>query len=259
MAWWNRCQYQHAITSETGPIRQVNEDSVGICAAGQCFALADGVGGADKGDVASQFVVDGMLSAYQGIITSDHNEIDKTIAEHLQAIHQQLSTMATSQQLRMATTIVSGYLCGTTLHYLHVGDSRLYLFRNGALALLTKDDSLRQQMLDRYPTRQQEIKTTVNRNIITQAIGVDDIDIHQASISIKAKDVILCSSDGAHEYLSLEQMEKHLRSKKSLQKKSQALVTQAIAQGSNDNTSILLIKIPSTALSAVVSYLTQLV
>lgn len=238
--------YQHAIYSDIGPSYHTNQDFADVARGGQCFALADGVGGGERGEVASRFVVDEMLKVFQHHLTRGLTDIDFGIAikKGLQQTNTALRQLAQHCNSNMSTTIVTGCIYHDKLHYLHIGDSRLYILKNNTLTQLTQDDSLKQQLLTQYPERAQEVEKNVGSNVITQAVGSTDSPIiHYGAIDISPNDTILCTSDGAHEFLSLKRLEQELQSQKQLTTIASILVDNALSQGSKDNVSVLLLKV----------------
>lgn len=255
-------KFSYTTQTDIGTSHLVNEDSLGIVNAGQCFVLADGVGGAQQGDVASKFAVSCMLKLQQELLikhkNSTHEEVEQALREALNQVNDRLCQIAQGQGITMGTTIVAGLFHRQTLHYVHLGDSRLYLLRHGLLMQMTLDDSLKAQLLAVYPRREEYIEASVPNNIITQALGITEQPIiNYARCDIRTDDTVFCSSDGLHDSVPFGLIEERLRHSKSLELNAKKLIAMAIAQGSHDNISVLLIKVMPSLFTRILTALTD--
>ncbi len=133
--------------SDKGLVRDINEDTVAAIAEYGLVIVADGMGGYNAGEVASQLAVDTVSSVLLPMLkTADHAPLKDAVCAANETIH---TTIERSPQFEgMGTTIVLGVFGDDRIQYAHVGDSRLYRYRSGRLDCLTKDHSVIQQMVD---------------------------------------------------------------------------------------------------------------
>jgi len=237
-------KFNYASCTDIGPRYLVNQDSLECSIDNHCFVLADGVGGHQGGEIASEFVVKTLLAAQIGLSQKSTVPSPKQILKQLVLdTHLQLKTLGADKKIEMGTTVVTGVIIDQQLHYTHVGDSRLYLLRNNLLALLTKDDTLKQQVLDSVTFSNGTISSAVPANIVTQALGLsEEINVHYGYLHLKHGDVLLCSSDGLHDVLTLQEMQEQLIARSSLQQCADTLVSRALKSGAKDNISVLLVE-----------------
>jgi len=241
----NRGNFTFASCTDIGVKHSVNQDCSRFVASIPCFVLADGVGGHQGGEIASQFVVEKLIQGQQQLSSGDIHL--STLKEQLKRLlietNQQLITLGASKGIDMGTTVVSAIVLGGQLHYMHVGDSRLYLLRNNLLVQLTKDDTLKQQVIDAELASGVKTNAQVPSNIVTQALGLTaKIEIHYGQLALRGSDILLCSSDGLHDVVVQQAIEQQMAVKKNLQHCAQKLVDTALENGSQDNISVLLME-----------------
>jgi protein phosphatase len=231
-------------SSLTGP-RPRNEDYYGFTTPegaelenkGLLAAVADGVGGHAKGREASEFTVRGLLSDYYA--TPDTWAIPKALDMVLQALNRWLYAQAQKQQqnVGMATTLTAIVMRGSRYTYAHVGDSRLYLLRDGALSKLTNDHVWDHPELD---------------NVLSRAIGLDaTVAIDYGEGELRAGDVFLLCSDGVWNKLGDARLGDILGQFTDPQEAATRLASTAEDTGSQDNCTALVVrvdKVPSEKL-----------
>jgi protein phosphatase len=238
--------FYFASSTDIGPRYRVNQDSLAYCIEKNCFVLADGVGGHQGGEIASEFVVKTLLATQIELSQkSTAHSTKQSLKQQVLDTHLQLKTLGSDKKIEMGTTVVTGVIIDQQLHYTHVGDSRLYLLRNNLLALLTKDDTLKQQVLDSVASSDESIADAVPANIVTQALGIsEEINVHYGCLDLKFGDVLLCSSDGLHDALTLQELQQLLITRSNLQQCADTLVNRALNRGAIDNISVLLVETP---------------
>jgi protein phosphatase len=196
----NTTTMQFVSRSDRGRVRAVNEDNVGVDEGLGLVVLADGMGGYQAGEVASGIAV--------ATISRCHREEPRlapatAVAAANDAIR---SAIAEDARLKgMGTTVVVGRFDGDQLHYAHVGDSRLYRWRDGELRQLTRDHSMIQRVLDegRFPSRLAAIKAGVKANLLTRGVGLGpEVSVDSASVRVRTGDRFLFCSDGLSNMLS---------------------------------------------------------
>jgi len=216
--------------SDQGPVRTSNEDCFGFDEqAGLCI-VADGMGGHNGGEVASKLAVDGVTDF---IKTSKPNAtwpfgFDASLSQRANLLRtaiytanrQILDEAARRRELfGMGTTIVAALVHDTTLAIAHVGDSRLYVFADGALRLLTADDSW-----------------ALNRNVLTNVLGSRaQVDVHMAEEPMKPGELVILITDGIHGVLDDATLEGVAAAGAHPQTMANLLVQEALTRGSRDN------------------------
>ena len=177
----------HAGRSDVGVVRTNNEDCFGVDTSSQLFVVCDGVGGREGGEHASRLAVDHVLAAVaqqrdllaEYVVRGDEESrrrvgqlLDRAISEASRRIRQQ--AVAQPQLAGMATTAAVLLVAGAQAFIAHVGDSRIYLLRNGQLHLLTEDHSLANDMRRRGRTIEAGSAMAQFREALTRAVGVLD-------------------------------------------------------------------------------------
>lgn len=227
--------------SHVGHIRQRNEDAIGWSETTGVALLADGMGGHPGGDVASAIAVetglaetagDGPWLGRAGQPTALVDRIQRAMLDHT----------ATHPALRdMATTLVMLAADPPDALILHVGDSRAYRYRNGALTRLTRDHNAAQEAVDRQLMTPAEARQSPERHLVTRAMGLDEWpqpDVQQTDV--RRGDVFLLCSDGLTGELPDREIEQmladHLRDP---DEASRMLVRAALDRGGRDNVSVI--------------------
>lgn len=234
----------YASRTDTGQVREHNEDAVAILPGFGAAILADGMGGHNAGEVASRIAVDlisAILQQTSGVPAGARLETA------VQAAHAGIrETAASSLRLQgMGTTVVVTFLERNRLTFAHVGDSRLYRWRKGRLEQLTRDHSLQQEFIDKGHYSPAEAASKVGRNILTRALGLEGgLEVDIGSTEIQDKDRYLLCSDGLHEMASHDEIATWLGRGLDAQMTCQALVDLANTHGGRDNISVVLIDIP---------------
>ena len=232
----NSLDVRLGIASESGK-RQRNEDfaaaSLGTATQrhrqGVAAALADGIGGAKGGREAAEITVRGFLEGY--FEKPESFGIRRAASEVLQSLNGWIvSTARRDPTLEgMGCTFTGIVLRGRTLHILHVGDSRLYRLQDGKLTLLTNDHVLS------HPDQ---------RHILYRAVGIEEaLRLDYATQPAALHDRYLLCSDGIHGYLSEARIGEALRERADPQATARTLVEAALAAGSSDNVTALVLDV----------------
>lgn len=203
----------HAISEVGG--REKNEDNV-LCFTGNrcfCFAVADGLGGAAHGEEASAFVSNTInnIVAETAYSRWDTEDIIRACQSKL------LDKKAEGRMGNTLTTLVLLLIRGDTVQWGHVGDSRLYLFKNGKLKQRTYDHSLPQLLVDAGEISEDDIRIHPDRNKLLKVMGQkwrkDDVDVSEIYQCLPEDSFLLCS-DGFWENITEDDMEKCLSNAK---------------------------------------------
>ncbi|HPY97205.1 MAG TPA: Stp1/IreP family PP2C-type Ser/Thr phosphatase [Candidatus Cloacimonadota bacterium] len=229
--------------TDVGMVRENNQDYYGSYDTinGKLIIVCDGMGGYEGGEIASQMAVDIIkdeVSNKQGL---SKNKLlsDALIRAHNSIKHRQTENPDIAD---MGTTAVALLLDDHQFWYAHAGDSRLYLSRNGKITRLSKDHSLVQQMIDGGIITERDAKEHPKKNIITRALGAKDgtPDVSGPFTAYQGDKFLLCS-DGLHDYLNDEEIEKIMQN--SPQEASEKLVNLANERGGADNITVQVIEI----------------
>jgi len=234
----------YAVASDTGRRRRRNEDNYVV--APPLFAVADGMGGAQAGEVASQLAASAVEGAdsdgLEGI-----ERIDALIQEANRRIFDRASTDPTASG--MGTTMTVALVEEMTVAIGHVGDSRAYLVRGERMEQLTEDHSLVNELLKSGKLSEEEAQIHPQRSVITRAVGTDpDVDVDGFTIEAEDGDVFLICSDGLSDMVEdeeiLELVHEH---RDDLDKAVKALVSAANRGGGDDNITAVAFRISSEA------------
>jgi protein phosphatase len=220
------------VASDTGRRRRRNEDNYVV--APPLFAVADGMGGAQAGEVASRLAA----SALEGEDSDGLRgleRIDALIQEANRRIYDRASTDPAASG--MGTTMTVALVEEMTVAIGHVGDSRAYLVRDEQMEQLTDDHSLVNELLKSGRLSEEEAHVHPQRSVITRAVGTDpDVDVDGFTIEAEEGDVFLLCSDGLTDMVSDEEILELVHSHRDdLDKAVKALVTAANRRGGEDN------------------------
>jgi PPM family protein phosphatase len=230
---------EFAALSDVGRVRRDNQDSG--YAGPHLLVIADGVGGAARGDIASSAAVDAIKKLDVPLTDDALGALSATI--HL--AHDRLAEIveAHPELEGTSTTVTAALFDGTTLQVGHVGDSRGYLLRHGTLQSLTTDHTLVQSLVDEGRITEQEARVHPHRNLILKAVdGVHEPDPDLFSVPVEPGDRVLLCSDGCSGVLEPETMAELLGSGP-LDEAAGALVRASLEAGSSDNVTVVLAEV----------------
>lgn len=243
--------------TDTGLVRSNNEDTIGSDAELGLLVLADGMGGHKGGEVASAIAVDSILQELRKVLPEiASGRIDDTTGYSLESMaietaiknansHIYRTAQDNAQYEGMGTTIVVLLFYDNRITVAHVGDSRLYRLRDTLLEQLTRDHTLLQELVDRGFYTRKEARESLNKNLVTRAVGVNptvDIDL-QEDIALQ-NDLYLLCSDGLTDMISDDLIEDiQLNYKNDIEKMNQELIKQAKDHGGKDNVSVMLAQV----------------
>ncbi len=241
--------------TDTGMVREHNEDCFLIMPENGIAILADGMGGHLAGEVASAMAIDRvthyLLNAFAisdaekmtaaNSASFESGALVEAIKSANAAIHD--ASLSRPEQSGMGTTIVAAAFHNNTLTVAHVGDSRLYRYRKGVLSQVTEDHSMVQELLRRGLMTPDEARTSLNRNLVTRALGIDpmvEVDVLQEQF--EEGDLYLLCSDGLNDVLTDEEIAAVLaQHPDNMDSAAQQLIFDVNARGGPDNVSIVLV------------------
>lgn len=245
--------------SDTGRVRKVNEDRFVSDTTLRLFAVADGMGGHQAGEVASELAIE-ALTSFIRLSVSDEDltwpyGIDPTLSFDGNRLRTAIC-LANRRVFRAAETSDDYAGMGTTLVGVlvdegqvavgSVGDSRIYLLTRGTLEQLTVDDSWAATILAQDPTlKPEEIAQHPMRNVLTNVLGArETVTVHLLERTLASGDTLLLCSDGLHGVLSTASLQDIL-GRGDFDSIAQTLVDMALAQGTRDNLTALVVRYES--------------
>jgi protein phosphatase len=232
---------EKAALSDVGRQRQGNEDS--FLERSPLFAVADGMGGARAGEVASRLAVE------QFDVDDDaDNPPEEQLAEVARGANRKIHKMAQedSAYAGMGTTFTAALVTGREIAIGHVGDSRLYRFRGGELERLTHDHSLVEEFVRQGKLTPAEAEVHPQRSIITRALGPEpEVEVDTYTHSGRDGDVYLINSDGLTGMINEQKVAEILRDRESLEDAAEKLIAAANANGGKDNITVVLFRLGS--------------
>jgi serine/threonine protein phosphatase PrpC len=238
----------YAVASDTGRRRRRNEDNYVV--APPLFAVADGMGGAQAGEVASQLAAS-ALEAGDSDGLEGTQRIDALIQEANRRIYDRATTDPSASG--MGTTMTVALVEEMTVAIGHVGDSRAYLVRGERMEQLTEDHSLVNELLKSGKLSEEEAHVHPQRSVITRAVGTDpDVDVDGFTIEAEDGDIFLICSDGLSDMVEDEEiLELVHRHRDDLDKAVRALVAAANKGGGEDNITAVAFRVSSEAPASV--------
>lgn len=236
--------------SDIGLTRQDNEDVWAELPQWNLYVLADGMGGHQAGEVAAKEAVMHLCDSIDTFFSlTKKPTLDQVIRSLGQAFHDVNDWVRSLAKEHpelsgMGTTLCCFVLIQETLVCAHLGDSRIYQFRAGKLERLTRDHSLRQELIAKGDLDEKTASAFPFKNVITKAIGTfSEADPDIETVSVKKNDIFFLCSDGLTDFLSDSEIEAILQKKASIKNKCIELVEGAKAAGGSDNITIVMIKI----------------
>ncbi|HSX10838.1 MAG TPA: protein phosphatase 2C domain-containing protein [Chlamydiales bacterium] len=231
--------------SDIGVSRLNNEDVWVALPEMGFFALADGMGGHQAGEIAAKEAIENLTSSMQTIRYTDPIEVIVELRHAIERANQWVYKLGqkTNALNGMGTTLCCLIWSPEAIIYAHVGDSRIYRLRDKKLELLTQDHSLFAKWL-KHGKLAEECETPFPyKNVITRAVGTAPKANPEIALSAhQPGDLFFLCSDGLSDVLSLSDMEKILNRSPDLEKASQRLIQKAKIKGSSDNITILMVQ-----------------
>jgi protein phosphatase len=260
---------EFAEITDPGRARQHNEDCIGhvlpsspaqVQSQGWLFALADGVGGQERGEVASRLAIDSVLAGFRKIPKGVMHVslLPKLVQEANHAVFDAGNAAPTPGDhayvdpggniipggAHMASTLVLCALRFDSAVVSHAGDSRCYLYRSGNLTALTHDHSMVDEQVRMGLISQADAAGHENRHMLTRSLGTEMfVAADTITVSIIPGDILLLCSDGLHGYVPDPAIQWILHSTPDLKEAAAALVAAANHAGGHDNVSVQLIRI----------------
>ncbi|HKH42179.1 MAG TPA: Stp1/IreP family PP2C-type Ser/Thr phosphatase [Solirubrobacterales bacterium] len=223
---------EEAHKTDTGRQRHANEDS--YFARAPLFAVADGMGGAQAGEVASRIAAGAFERGPRDEGAPAEGQLEEIAQKANREIHQ--LAQKDSSRAGMGTTLTAAMLRDDEVALGHVGDSRAYLLRDGQLKRLTKDHSLVEELRRQGRLTEEQAEEHPQRSIITRALGPEpDVNVDTMTFPARDGDVFLLCSDGLTTMVSDEEIREILTGSRGLRSAVNKLVDAANRGGGRDN------------------------
>lgn len=245
-------QLNFAWRTDTGRVRIRNEDAVSVYPDSGLVIIADGIGGASAGEVASALAIDAVSELFHddGALLSGNRDAALQRAEDaVRAANRAIwdKTQVTPRYAGMGTTVVVGFAGPDWLVFAYVGDSRLYRLRDGELVQLTRDHSLIQEVVDQgfFKTLKDAQRYGVNENILTRGLGtVNPVAVDTGCVDLRSGDLFLFCTDGLTGMVSDVGIRRVLlKEGTDLDEMSRSLVDLACEGGGLDNITVALMRV----------------
>jgi len=235
----------HTMRTDTGRKRTGNEDSAYVRV--PLFMIADGMGGAAAGEVASQIVQERFAPGLPDGAASAEQRLAAMIAEANAAI---FAAASSNESLAgMGTTCTAAFLGDEDLAIAHVGDSRCYRLRGGVLEQLTDDHSLVGELVRRGQLTEEEAEDHPQRSIITRALGIEpEVPVDHFTVSVQDGDLYLLCSDGLTDMVPDARIAELLQGDAPLVELADGLVSAANVAGGRDNITVVAFRVAEVEL-----------
>lgn len=238
--------------TDTGLRREYNQDHIGFDQQLGIAVLADGMGGHKAGEVAALMAVKFVQEKLQKLALQE-NSVSITSSQILEFVSNTISASnseiwqaqeAEEAYKGMGTTIVTAMVMGTHVFMGHVGDSRLYLYRERTVRRLTKDHSLVQDLIDRGFYTEREARSANVGHVVTRAMGTkEDVEVDTKAVELQPYDLLILCSDGLTDMVSDWQIAETITdSIADLDRAAQNLIDLANQNGGKDNISVILMQ-----------------
>jgi serine/threonine protein phosphatase PrpC len=224
--------------------RKINEDSVLVETERGLWAVADGMGGHDAGEIASTMVTDALRCLPP---TDDLDELADRAVDSLRQVNRELIDLARSGERdagrTIGTTVVGLAIANGSFRCFWMGDSRAYLLRDGEIRRVSTDHSLVQDLVNAGMLTAEEAETHENANLITRAVGVAEVaDVEMVSGDARPGDQFVLASDGLTRLVPDDELAAELQ-RGPLDEVADRLIEKVLARGAPDNVSLIITKL----------------
>lgn len=237
--------------TDAGRMREQNEDNIAMAPEAGLVVVADGMGGHRAGEIASRLAVEviqrHVLNTLSEAGESGNGSIEVALVrDAIQLANQAIYAHAREnpEYAGMGSTVVVALFYGDKLCVGHVGDSRLYRFRDTILEQVTEDHSVVQELISRGLVTAEEARQSISKNLVTRALGIDpDVEADVAEHDVYDDDVYLLCSDGLNDVLADGDIELMLTEHgRNLEVTARQMVDTANERGGPDNISVILVR-----------------
>ena len=224
-----------------GLVRKSNEDRYFIKKLSDgsvLLAVADGLGGEVFGDYAAEIIMGRLSGIHHVSMDKEEEELERLAKDIDIAIHNE--TEKNPYLKGMGSTLVGILLRDGFAHWVHVGDSRLYILRDRVLRQVTEDQTFARFLLEEGEITAEQVPTHYSRHIMDQCVGCGIAEPETGLFEVRDEDLLILSTDGLHKQISFETLIYLLNADTSIKTKAQSLLQAAIDAGGKDNISIVI-------------------
>jgi serine/threonine protein phosphatase PrpC len=236
---------EHVARTDTGHQRATNEDS--HLERAPIFVVADGMGGAQAGEVASRIAISHFA---EGLPGDEAEGSERRLARAVHEANGEIHALSEADPRRagMGTTLTAAYVGRGQVSFAHVGDSRAYRLRDGQLERITEDHSLVEELLRQGRLTEEEAEEHPQRSIITRALGPEpEVEVDTFTVAADDGDIYLICSDGLTSMVADGVLADILREAPDITTAAGALVAAALEAGGRDNVTVVLFRIEEVA------------
>jgi serine/threonine protein phosphatase PrpC len=241
--------------TDPGLVRTSNQDRILVDSTLGLYLIADGVGGQQHGDTAAELAVnsghyfirstrDSFDASWPFGYDVERSMNENRLRTAIQVANRQICKLRTEapEYSSAGTTFVGVLVEGGRATIGNVGDSRVYLLRNGVLKQLTIDDTFVGQLIRGGALTEVQAKNHSMRNVVTQAMGLESIEIHSSEEDLEDGDLLLLTTDGVHGVLDGAAMCSMLSSCRNVEEGAKRMIEAALDHGGPDNASCILVR-----------------
>jgi serine/threonine protein phosphatase PrpC len=232
--------------TDQGKVRPQNEDVCFVDDQLRFFLVADGMGGAGGGDVASRLFLETVNEIFTEDDAGSLDQLKQVVSRIFRKANEKIQVSAAANEAlsQMGCTAELLAFLGYTFVLGHVGDSRTYLYQDGKLNQITKDHSLVQQQIDEGVIDEEQALNSKLKSVLTRAVGTDsEVDADQIVGAVHPGTIFLLCSDGLYNMLSQDDIVQVLEFEAPLEFKAEMLVNMANDAGGRDNVSVALVQV----------------
>jgi len=239
------------VNSHKGKVREINEDSYNIVSDNNgnviAFVIADGMGGHNSGEVASKIAVDCVTNKILDLssLLDENNLISDVLVNIIQIANKDIYDNAnnSADNFGMGTTLIVAAPKDGKMHIGHVGDSRAYRIRDRKLHKITTDHSYIEELLRNGTINNEEAKIHPKKNLITRALGSEELEVDYYFSDMEAGDVFVFCTDGLTNMVDEITIENICTNMNEPQQACDELVELANINGGEDNITVIIVKI----------------
>lgn len=238
-------KYTWASATHVGLVRAGNEDSIRPATDGSAtgpvvIAVADGMGGAVAGEVASRIAIDAAVAAAPTEDLTPGDRVRRGNEAVVRAVQEDYTLSGMGTTLTLTVFQDNG-----TAEIAHIGDSRLYLYRGGELRQLTRDHTLVADLVAMGQITPEQAETHPRRNLVTRVIGTPEVQVDEFELALEDGDRVVLCSDGLNSMLRDKEIAAVLENAESPSEAAWSLVEAANAAGGVDNTTVAVVDVSS--------------
>lgn len=205
------------------------------------LAVADGLGGEVAGDYAAEIIMGRLAGIQQVSMGKEQQELELLVKDIDIAINREAEKNHDLEG--MGSTLVGVLLRNGCAHWVHVGDSRLYVLRERQLVQITEDQMFSRFLLEEGEITPEQVPTHYSRHILDQCVGCGICEPETGRLKVRSQDLLILSTDGLHDKVPYETMLSLLNAETGLETKARSLVQAALDDGGKDNITIVIAEI----------------